>query len=64
MLLTLRDGDRVIGLPLINGAGGLHMTSPYFPIPFSPGMLAGVPNGLAPLMTPRLASGYIWNRSS
>lgn len=54
MLLTLRDGDRVIGLPLISGAAGLHVTSPYFPIPFSPGMLMGVPNGMSPLLTPRL----------
>ena len=54
MLLTLRDGGRVIGLPLINGAASEHMTSPYFPIPYSPGMLAGVANATAPFLTPRL----------
>ena len=53
VLLTLRDRDRVIGLPLINGGASQHMHSPYFPIPFSPGMLAGVADGTAPLLIPQ-----------
>jgi hypothetical protein len=53
MLLTVRDKDKVIGLPLVNGASGQHMHSPYFPIPFSPEMLSGVPDGEAPLLIPR-----------
>ena len=59
MLLTRRDGDHIIGLPLINGGTSQHMHSPYFPIPFSRGMLAGVADGTKPLLLPRftLADG-------
>ena len=59
MLLTRRDGDHIIGLPLINGGVSQHMHSPYFPIPFSRGMLAGVADGTKPLLLPRftLADG-------
>ncbi len=55
LLLTLREGERVISLPLINGGAGQHMHSPYFPIPFSNGLLSGVPDGVAPLLVPRFA---------
>ena len=54
LLVTLRDGDRVIGLPLINGGAGEHMTNPYFPVPFSPGLLSGVADSQAPNLVPRL----------
>ena len=54
LLVTLRDGDRVIGLPVIDGGSGLHATSPYFPVPFSPGMLSGVADGTAPNLIPHL----------
>lgn len=54
LLLTLRDGQRLISLPLINGGASQHMHSPYFPIPFSPGMLVGVADGTAPLLVPKL----------
>jgi len=59
LLVTQRDGCHVIGLPLINGGPTQHMHNPYFPIPFSRGMLAGVPDGTAPLLVPRftLADG-------
>jgi hypothetical protein len=53
-LVTLRDGDRVIGLPLINGGPGEHMTNPYFPVPCSPGLLSGVADSSAPNLIPRL----------
>jgi len=53
MLLTLREDDRVIGLPLINGGASQHMHVPYFPIPFSPGMLDGVADGTEPFLLPR-----------
>ncbi|MBM0106764.1 hypothetical protein JM946_18685 [Steroidobacter sp. S1-65] len=58
-LLTLRDRGRIISLPLINGGAGQHMHSPYFPIPFSNGLLSGVPDGQEPLLAPRfeLADG-------
>jgi hypothetical protein len=57
MLLTLRDRGQIIGLPLINGGAGQHMHSPYFPIPFSNGMLSGVPDGEEPLLVPRFELG-------
>lgn len=53
LLLTLRDRGRIISLPLINGGVGQHMNTPYFPIPFSPGMLAGIPDSREPLLLPR-----------
>ena len=52
-LLSIRDGERLIGLPLINGGASQHMHNPYFPIPFSTGMLEGVADGTAPLLVPR-----------
>jgi hypothetical protein len=53
MLFTLREGDRVIGLPLVNGGASQHMHVPYFPIPFSPGMLDGVADETEPFLLPR-----------
>jgi hypothetical protein len=59
LLVTLRDGDRIIGLPLINGGATQHMNSPYFPIPFSNGMFSAVPDKTLPQLLPmfRLADG-------
>jgi hypothetical protein len=59
VLLTRRDRDHIIGLPLISGGISQHMHSPYFPIPFSRGMLAGVADGTRPLLLPQftLADG-------
>jgi|SRR6478672_7098940 len=54
LLVTYRDGARVIGLPLINGGAGQHMNTPYYPIPFSPGVLAGTPDRAYPQLLPRL----------
>jgi len=54
LLVTYRNGDRLIGLPLINGGAGQHMNNPYFPIPFSPGVLAGSPDETYPQLLPRL----------
>ena len=54
LLVTYRDRDRLIGLPLINGAPGQHMNNPYFPIPFSPGVLAGSPDETYPQLLPRV----------
>jgi hypothetical protein len=61
LLVTRRDGEHVVGLPLINGGSGQHMHSPYFPIPFSRGMLSGVADGTRPLLLPRftLSDGSI-----
>lgn len=57
LLLTLRDNGRLISLPLINGGESQHMNSPYFPIPFSPGMLAGIPDSDEPLLLARFELG-------
>lgn len=59
VLVTLRDRGQIISLPLINGGAGQHLHSPYFPIPFSNGMLSGVPDGEESLLVPRfeLADG-------
>jgi len=53
MLLTLRDRGHVISLPLINGGQSQHMHNPYFPIPFSPGMLDGIADGNSPQLIPQ-----------
>ncbi|KQY95245.1 hypothetical protein ASD21_07730 [Caulobacter sp. Root1455] len=54
LVVTLRDRGRVIGLPIINGGKSQHENTPYYPIPFSPGMLAGVADGEFPQLLPRL----------
>lgn len=54
LLVTYRDGDRVIGLPVINGGPTQHMNTPYFPAPFSPGVLAGAADETYPHLIPRL----------
>jgi hypothetical protein len=52
LVVTLRDKGRVIGLPIINGGKSQHQHTPYYPIPFSPGMLAGVADGEFPQLLP------------
>jgi hypothetical protein len=47
-LLTWRDGDRIFGLPLVNGAAGQHMNNPYYPIPYSPELLQGAADAQFP----------------
>lgn len=60
-VVTVRDRGRVIGLPIINGAEGQHMHNPYFPVPFSPGMLSGSADATYPHLVPRitLADGAV-----
>lgn len=53
-LITRRDGHRLIGLPLINGGDGQHMNAPYYPIPFSPGLVAGVADSSLPQLLPQV----------
>ena len=53
-VVTVRDKSKVIGLPIINGAEGQHMHNPYFPVPFSPGMLQGSADADYPLLVPRI----------
>ncbi len=53
-LITTRDRATVIGLPVINGANGQHMHNPYFPVPFSPGLLQGSADATYPHLLPRI----------
>jgi hypothetical protein len=53
-LLTVRDSDRVFSLPIINGGAGQHAHTPYFPIPFAPGVVAGVADATFPQLVPAL----------
>jgi hypothetical protein len=53
-LLTIRDGSHVISLPMINGGQGQHSNSPYLPVPFSHGMVAGVPDTPFAQLAPRI----------
>jgi len=66
LVVTYRDGRRVIGLPLINGARGQHRNTPYYPIPFSPGVLAGSADRAYPQLIPQitLADGSILTPTS
>lgn len=52
-VVTMRDRGRMIALPFINGAQGQHMHNPYFPVPFSPGMLQGSADAGFPQLLPR-----------
>jgi len=53
-LVSVRDRGRLIGLPVINGAEGQHLHNPYFPVPFSPGMLSGSADATYPHLVPRI----------
>lgn len=53
-LITIRDGDRVIGLPLISGAAGYHRKNAYFPAPFSIGLLEPAPDRMWPNLVPAI----------
>lgn len=53
-VVTIRDGGHVIGLPIINGAEGQHMHTPYFPVPQSTGFLQGSADGAFPQLLPRI----------
>ncbi len=41
-LAIVRDGRRVFSLLLVNGGAGQHANSPYYPLPFAHGIVAGV----------------------
>lgn len=53
-VVTIRDRGHVIGLPIINGAQGQHMNSPYFPVPQSTGMLQAAADLSFPQLVPRI----------
>lgn len=41
-LAIYRDRGRVFSLLMVNGGTGQHMNSPYYPLPFSPGVVEGI----------------------
>jgi hypothetical protein len=41
-LTVFRDGRHVVSLNMINGGIGQHENSPYYPLPFAPGIVSGV----------------------
>ena len=53
-IFILRDKSRLFTLPLINGDKHYHSSSPYFPLPFSPGLFSGVADGTLPYWIPCL----------
>lgn len=54
-LVTVRDERRVISLPIVNGGTGQHANTPYFAIPFSQGLVAGVADESFPQLVPQVA---------
>lgn len=44
-LAIFRDGRHVVSLNMINGGASQHDNSPYYPLPFAPGMVSGVADG-------------------
>jgi hypothetical protein len=41
-LTIFRDGKHVVSLNIINGGSSQHDNSPYYPLPFAPGIVSGV----------------------
>jgi hypothetical protein len=41
-LSIFRDGKHVVSLNMINGGSSQHDNSPYYPLPFAPGLVSGV----------------------
>ena len=60
-LISFRDGQRVVSLPIINGGATQHANNPYFPIPFSNGLIQGAADAGWPQLLPRftLADGSV-----
>ena len=44
-LAIYRDGKHVVSLNMINGGASQHSNSPYYPLPFAPGIVSGVADG-------------------
>jgi hypothetical protein len=59
-LAIFRDGKaHVVSLNMINGGGSQHDNSPYYPLPFAPGIIAGVADsgGAHPQLLPKFTHG-------
>lgn len=52
-LITFRDNQRVISLPIINGGESQHAHNPYFSIPFSNDLVQGAADTGWPQLIPR-----------
>ncbi|NGZ86900.1 hypothetical protein [Duganella aceris] len=54
-LSIFRDGKHVVSLNMINGGGSQHNNSPYYPLPFAPGIIAGIADdgGAHPQLLPK-----------
>lgn len=44
-LAIFRHGKHVVSLNMINGGASQHDNSPYYPLPFAPGIVSGVADG-------------------
>lgn len=58
-IFTVRDGDTVFSLNLVNGGASQHMNNPYFPIPYAAHLVQGSADAGFPQLIPRfdLADG-------
>jgi hypothetical protein len=58
-LITFRDAERIVSLPIVNGGETQHGNNPYFPIPFSNALVQGSADAGFPQLLPRftLADG-------
>ncbi|MFL6661412.1 MAG: hypothetical protein ACJ8G7_04490 [Rhizobacter sp.] len=58
-LFTVRDGEHVFSLNVVNGGSGQHMNNPYYPIPYSSRIIQGAADTSWPQLVPRfvLADG-------
>ena len=54
-LAIFRDGKHVVSLNMINGGSSQHNNSPYYPLPFAPGIIAGIADdgGAHPQLLPK-----------
>ncbi|MES2160641.1 MAG: hypothetical protein V4476_05760 [Pseudomonadota bacterium] len=54
-LAVFRDGKHVVSLNIINGGIGQHDNSPYYPLPFAPGIVSGMADsgGAHPQLLPK-----------
>jgi hypothetical protein len=54
-LAIFRDGKHVVSLNMINGGISQHNNSPYYPLPFAPGIISGIADdgGAHPQLLPK-----------
>ena len=54
-LAIFRDQDKVFSLLMVNGGAGQYANSPYYPLPFAPGIVSGIADSgaLHPQLIPK-----------